>query len=146
MQNANASRGTPQTPLTQWRGVMLDIVRGAGPDLTARQMALLMTVYLSPGPHTVRGLSQILNIGKPAVTRALDTLCALDFLRRKRDTEDRRNVLIQRTVAGSVYLSEFGERIARHAAQDGPSGDANTPSARGHDREAASSCHTVIPV
>lgn len=115
----SVDRNSGHGKLALWRNVLLDIVRGDAPDLTARQMALLMTVYLTPGPHTVRGLAATLCIGKPAVTRALDTLCALDFLRRKRDTKDRRNVLIQRTVAGSVYLSEFGDRIAEHAEERG---------------------------
>lgn len=122
--------------LALWRGVMLDIVRGEAPDLTARQMALLMTVYLTPGPHTVRGLAQALGVGKPAVTRALDTLCDLDFLRRKRDTNDKRNVLVQRTVAGSVYLTEFGERIDRHSHE---------PRASCTSSVSASPCRTTIP-
>ena len=39
----------------------------------------------------------------------------MDLLKRKRDETDRRNVLVQRTVKGSVYLSEFAELIAKHA-------------------------------
>ena len=58
-----------------------------------RQMALLLTVYTTPPPHTVRGLAKTLNISKPAVTRALDRLCGIDLARRKRDDADRRNVL-----------------------------------------------------
>ena len=44
------------TALDLWRTVTVMTVRGDEPDLTARQMAVLMTVYLSPAPHTVRGL------------------------------------------------------------------------------------------
>ena len=90
-----------------WRQATLASVRRDGPDLTARQMALLLTVYLTNPPHTVRGLASILNVSKPAVTRALDRLCSLGFLRRKVDEDDRRSVLVQRTVKGSVFLSEF---------------------------------------
>ncbi|MCG8442703.1 MAG: MarR family transcriptional regulator [Caulobacterales bacterium] len=74
-----------------------------------------MTVYLSPEPHTVRGLAKALNIAKPAVVRALDTLGELDFVRRKRDEADRRSVLIKPTVRGSVFLTDLGERIERAA-------------------------------
>jgi excinuclease ABC subunit A len=42
--------------------------------LTARQTALMLTVYLEAGPHTVRALAQRLGVGKPAVVRAIDTL------------------------------------------------------------------------
>ena len=102
----NASQG-----LDLWHRVTLNTVRGDRPDLTARQMAVLLTVYLEQQPHTVRSLSQHLEISKPAVTRALDRLCKIDLLRRKIDDTDRRSVLIQRTVKGSVFLREFAELI-----------------------------------
>ncbi len=94
-----------------WRAALVESVRRAGPDLSARQFALMLTVYLTDPPHTVRGLAAGLNISKPAVTRALDRLSVLGFVRRKRDTEDKRNVLVQRTVRGSVFLSEFAEIV-----------------------------------
>lgn len=94
-----------------WRSVTLETVRRDAPDLTARQMALLLTVYLTEAPHTVRGLANQLNASKPAITRALDTLGQMGFVKRKRDETDRRNVLIQRTVKGSVYLREFADII-----------------------------------
>jgi DNA-binding MarR family transcriptional regulator len=103
--------------LTLWRGVMVQALRDDHPDLTARQMALLLHVYLTPPPHTVRGLAVGLNMSKPAVSRALDRLGRLEFVRRKRDEADKRNVLVQRTVKGSVYLREFGDMAARIAAE-----------------------------
>ena len=33
----------------------------------SRQLALLLTVYLTPPPHTVRGLAETLNVAKPVV-------------------------------------------------------------------------------
>jgi|ERR1700735_1781633 DNA-binding MarR family transcriptional regulator len=95
--------------LDLWRRALCESVRRDGPDLSARQMALLLTVYLTPPPHTVRGLAEILNVAKPAVTRALDRLGILGLARRKRDEADRRSVLVQRTVKGSVFLSEFSD-------------------------------------
>jgi DNA-binding MarR family transcriptional regulator len=103
---------TTNEALGLWQTVLVSMVRDDRPDLTMRQMALLLTVYTTPQPHTVRGLARTLNISKPAVTRALDRLCGLELTRRKRDQTDRRNVLIQRTVKGSVYLSELAEVIA----------------------------------
>jgi len=102
---------TSQEALKLWRRALLFSVRAEGPDLSARQMALFLQVYLAPPPHTVRGLAATLRISKPAVVRALDTLGRLDFTRRKRDQSDKRNVLIQRTVNGSLFLSEFAERV-----------------------------------
>jgi DNA-binding MarR family transcriptional regulator len=97
--------------LELWRGALVASVRRAEPDLTARQLALLLTVYLTPPPHTVRGLAVILNVSKPAISRALDRLSTLGYVRRKRDDLDKRNVLVQRTVKGSVYLTEFAQLV-----------------------------------
>ncbi len=97
--------------LEVWRGAVLEVVRRDPADLSARQMAVVLTVYLSPPPHTVRGLARTLNVSKPAITRALDRLEKLEFVRRKPDESDRRSVLVQRTVKGSVYLRETADLI-----------------------------------
>jgi DNA-binding MarR family transcriptional regulator len=102
--------------LDLWRRALIESVRRDGPDLSARQMALLLTVYLTAPPHTVRGLAAILNISKPAVTRALDRLGILGLARRRRDASDRRSVLVQRTVKGSVFLSEFADLVVQAGA------------------------------
>ena len=97
--------------LEVWRGAVLEVVRRDPADLSARQMAVVLTVYLSSPPHTVRGLARTLNVSKPAITRALDRLEKLEFVRRRRDESDRRSILVQRTVKGSVYLRETADRI-----------------------------------
>ena len=45
--------------LDLWHRVIVSSVQIDAPDLSARQMALLLSVYLNPPPHTVRGLSLI---------------------------------------------------------------------------------------
>ena len=75
-------------------------------------MAILLTIYTAAAPHTVRGLAGNLKISKPAVTRALNRLGKLGFVRRKKDDADRRSVLVQRTVKGAVYLSDFADLVA----------------------------------
>lgn len=107
----------PAEALALWQNVMLETVRRDGPDLSSRQLAILLTVYLTPPPHTVRGLAASLNVSKPAITRALDTLGGLDLLKRKRDEVDRRNVFVQRTVKGSVFLRDFGDLVAGAAGR-----------------------------
>ena len=97
--------------LTGWMRTLISYVRSGEPDLTNRQMALLMLVYLTPGPHTVRGLAALLGVSKPVVTRALNTLGALDYLRRERDQDDRRNVLVVRTTSGADFLEGFKRNI-----------------------------------
>lgn len=94
-----------------WHTANLNGVRSDEPDLTMRQMTLLLTVYMTRDPHTVRGLATRMNVTKPVITRALDTLGRMGLIKRKRDESDRRNVLVQRTVKGAVYLSEVSDRI-----------------------------------
>ncbi len=91
-------------------------VRKDSPDLTARQLAVLLTVYVSAPPHTVRGLAATLNITKPAITRALDRLTELNLIQRQRDETNKRSVLVQRTPAGASYLNELSQLI-QSAAQ-----------------------------
>lgn len=98
--------------LTSWRNVMCDAVRADGPDLSMRQWAILLTVYLNPGPHTVRGLAEDLSVPKPAISRALDALSILGFVKRVRDAEDRRIVLVQKTTEGAIYLDSFSKIVA----------------------------------
>lgn len=107
----------PRQALHLWHDVTFDLVRDDAPDLSARQMAVLLTVYLEPPPHTVRGLAQKLGVTKPAITRALDTMGRLGLLARRRDEADRRNVLVQRTLAGALHVEKLGDLIvARHRA------------------------------
>ncbi len=114
--------------LDVWRRAAVAGVRLDAPDLSARQMALLLTVYLTPPPHTVRGLADLMRVSKPAITRAVDRLGEFGLVRRKIDDNDRRSVLIQRTVKGSVFLREFGELIvAAVSGESDPDGTGLPP-------------------
>lgn len=110
-----------------WRRAIVKSVRLDAPDLSARQMSLLLTVYLTPPPHTVRGLANLLKVSKPAITRAVNRLTGLDMVRRKPDPDDKRSVLIQRTVRGSVFLREFGDLIVTAAKEESSSRDGVLP-------------------
>ncbi|MXV44177.1 MarR family transcriptional regulator [Saccharibacter sp. 17.LH.SD] len=101
------NRNTDDQMLDLLRDTIVATVRGEGPDLSARQLAVFLVCYLEKGAHTVRGLAQLLNVSKPAITRALDRLSELDLARRKVDPLDRRSVLVQRTLKGSAYLNEL---------------------------------------
>jgi DNA-binding MarR family transcriptional regulator len=105
----------PRTALHLWSAVTRELIRDPARDLSARQMAVLLAVYLDPETPTVRGLAAKLGLAKPAVTRALDRLEALDFVRRRQDEKDRRSIVVQRTVKGSVFLADFAELAARTA-------------------------------
>jgi DNA-binding MarR family transcriptional regulator len=109
------SKNTAQAALKMWEDALTEIVSRQGPDLSSRQMAIMLVVYLDEPPHTVRGLASRLNISKPAVTRALDTLSKMDLLKRKADEKDKRSINVVRTVKGSVYLSEFADVVEKAA-------------------------------
>jgi DNA-binding MarR family transcriptional regulator len=106
-----------------WRRAIVESVRLDAPDLSARQMSLLLSVYLTSAPHTVRGLANLLKVSKPAITRAVNRITGLDMVRRKPDPDDKRSVLIQRTVRGSAFLREFGDLIVTAANKNSSSRD-----------------------
>jgi DNA-binding MarR family transcriptional regulator len=103
--------------LRLWQQVALSQVEGGLHDLSLRQAAILLTVYLDAPPHTVRGLAARLGVTKPVVTRALDTLGAMGLLGRHRDEADRRNVLVRRTVEGALYVERFGDVVISKARE-----------------------------
>lgn len=107
----------PSQALRLWQQVAIAEVRGEMPDLSFRQAAILLSVYLDPPPHTVRGLAARLNVTKPVITRALDTLGGLKLVTRERDASDRRNVLVRRTVEGALFVERFGDAIIARASE-----------------------------
>src|SRR6185312_11758420 len=101
----------PSQAMRLWQQVMLSQVRDDAPDLTMRQTAILFTIYLDPPPHTVRGLAARLDVTKPVITRALDTMGALKLVSRHRDERVKRNV------EGALYIERFGDDIIAKALE-----------------------------
>jgi DNA-binding MarR family transcriptional regulator len=86
---------------------LIGYVRSGQPDLT-------------PGPHTVRGLAHMLGVSKPVITRALNTLGTLGYLRRVRDEADRRNVFVAKTSTGQDFLERFEGNIEQQEGRRAP--------------------------
>lgn len=97
--------------LALWQQTSLDLVLDGDIDLSFRQVSILLTIYLEAPPHTVRGLAARLQVTKPVITRALDTMGKRNLVSRVRDEKDRRNVIIQRTVEGALYVEKLGDMI-----------------------------------
>lgn len=97
--------------LNLWHDVALALVKDGEPDLSVRQICILLTIYLEAPPHTVRDLAKKLGVSKPVITRALDSMGKLELVSRRRDDRDRRNVLIQRTVKGALHLERLADTI-----------------------------------
>jgi DNA-binding MarR family transcriptional regulator len=103
-----ATRFSAETMVEIFRDTVIALVRRDGPDLTARQLGVLLICYLDEeSDHTVRGLATALNVSKPAITRALDRLTQLELAARKIDQADRRSVLVQRTSKGVSFLHDL---------------------------------------
>jgi DNA-binding MarR family transcriptional regulator len=105
------------------RNAIVGLVRRDGHDLTARQLGVFLTTYLRGEAQTVRGLAAELNVAAPVISRALDRLSEFDLVRRKRDTLNRRSVLVQRTTAGQGFLRDLKKIVA-----DGGEGTVSAPS------------------
>lgn len=114
----SAARSAADALLHILMGTLVASVSSDSPDLTARQLAVFLKVYLESGiEHTVRGLAADLNVSKPAITRALDRLEELDFTKREKDRLDRRSVIARRTTTGSAYLRTLGGYMAQASKQ-----------------------------
>lgn len=97
--------------LNLWHDVALALVKDGEADLSVRQICILLTIYLEAPPHTVRDLAKKLGVSKPVITRALDSMGKLGLVSRRRDENDRRNVLVQRTLQGALYLERLADTI-----------------------------------
>ncbi len=111
----------PASALQFLLGISLSLVRETKPeglaDLSMRQTSILLIVYLEPPPHTVRGLAAKLGVTKPVITRALDSMGKAGLLSRRRDDVDKRNVIIQRTVKGALYIEKIADMVSLKAKQ-----------------------------
>jgi DNA-binding MarR family transcriptional regulator len=107
------SRLSSTLALALWKDVTVASVAGDMPDLSARQTAVLMCVYLEEGPHTVRSLAARLNVTKAVISRAIDRLKSYHYIVRADDPRDRRSIVLRRTPEGINYLRAFAGLIQR---------------------------------
>ena len=105
------------TGLELWRQVIFEIVRHKedDADLSSRQMAVLLKVYMSDPPHTVKALAAEMNVSKSVISKALDKLSVLDLVKRQTDEKDRRVITLSRTIKGARYVMKLGDIIAEKA-------------------------------
>ena len=107
---------TTSPSLLVFKETMVSIVRSDVRDMSARQLAVFLKIYLEPGTeHTVRGLAADLKVSKPAITRALDLLEDLKFAKRETDKADRRSIIVRKTPPGSAYLRTLSGYLSKAA-------------------------------
>ena len=102
-------RVTPDHLMDILHQTISDSVRAQIPDLSARQLAILLLIATEYKLHTVRGLAAQLNISKPAISRSIDRLCELDLAARVPDERDRRSILVVPTNAGHSHVVQLKE-------------------------------------
>lgn len=104
----------PSNPLLPvFKETLASIVAADVRDYTARQLLVLLKVYLEPETnHTVRGLAETMKVSKPAITRALDRLEADGYAKRETDPADRRSIVVKRTAGGSAYVRTISGYLA----------------------------------
>jgi DNA-binding MarR family transcriptional regulator len=72
---------------------------GEGKEVSATQYRALAALALR-GPRNASVLAEELGVGRPAATKLVDRLERRRLIRRKRDTVDRRQVILEATDAG----------------------------------------------
>ena len=87
-------------------------------ELTTRQWSILMHVYLMDSTHTVRSLAYTFDISKPSVCRALDTLSTSGLLKRRRDSQDGRSIIVSKTMKGIAFLNQFSDILEAYYARE----------------------------
>ena len=68
----------------------------------------------------MRGLAQKLGVTKPVDHARARHHGQEAIIARRRDEADKRNVIIQRTVKGALYVEKLGDMVTRKAAEIGP--------------------------
>jgi DNA-binding MarR family transcriptional regulator len=114
---SNLANNATIDALNLWCKILTRSTHETDYELSPRQSLVLLHVYLCTPPHSVKSLSEKLDIPKAAICRALDYLSAHGLIKRKRDVKDKRNVLVQRSINGLVYLSELASIIQQETKQ-----------------------------
>ena len=116
--------------VTLLRDTIVALVRREAPDLTSRQLGVLLVCSLSDESQTVRGLAEKLKIPRPAVTRVLDRLTELGLARRRPDPLDQRSVFVQVTAKGLTFVRTLGATMNKsNQGTKLPSGNRNPAAA-----------------
>lgn len=82
-------------------------VRGDSPDLSMRQLAILLVAENATVPPGVKELTALLQIPKPSVTRAIDRLQSAQLVTRRPSIKDRRQVTVHILPEGTEYMQQI---------------------------------------
>ncbi|NET71507.1 MAG: winged helix-turn-helix transcriptional regulator [Sphaerospermopsis sp. SIO1G2] len=99
--------------LVHWYRICAETISQLPCELSMRQWAIFVHVYVVEDTHTVKSLAYTFDIPKPAVCRALDSLSMHGLVKRKKDQRDRRNVTIEKTMQGIMFLNQFNDILEK---------------------------------
>ena len=102
---------TSQHAWKLWHEALSALVRAEGQNLSTRQMANLLQVYIVPLLETLRHPADIPRIFNLAAVLVMGTLNHTKFAWRKRDESDKPEFLILPIVKDSIFLSEFSAGV-----------------------------------
>jgi DNA-binding MarR family transcriptional regulator len=84
------------------------LVREVGGELSRTQVGLLST--LSDGPRRITDLAELEGLAQPTMTSLVKQLEQRGLVRRERQADDGRVVLVQVTASGAVALEDYRAR------------------------------------
>jgi DNA-binding MarR family transcriptional regulator len=111
------SQPQQQQALRFWKLVHEACLQQDLDELSMRQMAILLKIYIDAPPHSVKTLSEQLNIPKAAVSRAIDSLSAKSLVKRERSKHDKRCVILHRTLSGMTCLGTLADAITKASGE-----------------------------
>jgi DNA-binding MarR family transcriptional regulator len=85
------------------------LVRQLGGEVTRTEVGLLST--LSGGPQRITTLAELEGLAQPTMTSMVKQLEQRGLVRRERQSDDGRVVLVSLTEAGSVTLEDYRSRV-----------------------------------
>jgi DNA-binding MarR family transcriptional regulator len=74
-------------------------------QFNVRQLDIVLALRVDQ--QTVRGLAELLDTSKPAITRAVDKFEELGWVERKVDPKDRRSIFMSLTKEGRKFVGSF---------------------------------------
>lgn len=113
----------PSTALKLLFDIAQSCVREGEPDLSFRQLSVLLMLYLNAPPHSVTGIAAKLKVSKPVITRALDHLAKIGLISRTKSLKDKRMLVIARTTEGALFLDRLA-LLTLKTAETLPTGSA----------------------
>mgnify|MGYP002151922648 CR=1 FL=1 len=86
-----------------------------GHGAVGQRDAVILAEAVADCAHVYATTVRKRGVTKPVITRALDSMGKLELVSRRRDEQDRRNVLVQRTVKGALYLERLADLLGNLA-------------------------------